>query len=377
MPQQSGFHSLILEGMLRYIRPAHRWRLVGRGAFPGIVERLADVELDGVLGHLSHMDVAEELMGLGVPVVNTSGRTPGRGTVHLGIDEAAVGRMAAEHLMGLGLTQFAVLGSVRIPFSAERGDAFAESCGKCAQADVHRFYLDVADPFDPCSEAIREQSDDRVTEWLERLPKPVGLLVTDPGYADRTADLCRIAKIAVPEEIAMIAGHQNDIIAKLSWPPISSVQLPLRKLGYLAAAALDDLMHGRSPEASQVLKPVGVSVRKSSDVIAMADSRLAKAVAMIREEACLGLSVEDVLDRLEISRSLLDRLFREVLGRTTFAEIRRVQIETAKQLLAETDKTMDKIALQCGFSGPVRFSSAFKHECGLSPSDWRRQFRYD
>jgi LacI family transcriptional regulator len=39
-----------------------------------------------------------------------------------------------------------------------------------------------------------------------------------------------------------------------------------------------------------------------------------------------------------------------LIGRTPKQEMLRIQLERAKQLLAETDWTVAEIALQCGFS---------------------------
>jgi LacI family transcriptional regulator len=118
--------------------------------------------------------------------------------------------------------------------------------------------------------------------------------------------------------------------------------------------------------------PLGVTTRLSTDVLSVDDPQFAAAVRFIREHACHGITVGDVLDHVELSRSTLDRRFRTYLGRSLQAEIRSVQLARAK-LLVETDHAIHRIAELVGFEHPEYFNILFKREVGRTPGQYRQR----
>ena len=98
---------------------------------------------------------------------------------------------------------------------------------------------------------------------------------------------------------------------------------------------------------------------------------LAAAVGFIRRHACDGCAMGDVLSHAGISRTLLERLFRRYLGRSPRAEVRRVQLQRAKQLLMETDLPLRRVAELAGFRHPEYLSVAFKRQTDRTPGEYR------
>jgi LacI family transcriptional regulator len=95
---------------------------------------------------------------------------------------------------------------------------------------------------------------------------------------------------------------------------------------------------GPAPERLRYIPPLGVITRQSTDVTAIPDQRVASAMSFIREYACEGIGVEDVVEHLLVSRSVLQQLFRQFLDKTIHAAITEVRIQRAKQLLAEAHR---------------------------------------
>jgi LacI family transcriptional regulator len=124
-----------------------------------------------------------------------------------------------------------------------------------------------------------------------------------------------------------------------------------------------------------LVPPLGVTVRQSTDTLAIADPVLAAALRLIRERGCDGLTIREIVRSSGLSRTSLERRFRDTLGRTLQEEIRAVQIKRARQLLAETDLPLEKIVPLVGFSQASYLSHAFKRETGESPRDFRRRAR--
>jgi LacI family transcriptional regulator len=186
-------------------------------------------------------------------------------------------------------------------------------------------------------------------------------------------DACRRAGVAVPEEVAVI-GVDNEVLAcELAYPPLSSVIPDCRRIGYEAAALLDHMMADSSaPREHRVIPPLGLATRQSTDVTAIADPCVADAVRFIREHALEGIGVEDVLDHVPVSRSVLQRRFRAALGRTVHEVIAGVRLRRAKQLLVETDLPLPAVAERSGFSHSEYLITAFRRATGTTPGAYRR-----
>jgi LacI family transcriptional regulator len=151
-----------------------------------------------------------------------------------------------------------------------------------------------------------------------------------------------------------------------------------RKVGFEAARLLDELM--AKPKRRQVVPPLlvpprGIAVRRSTEVSAVDDPLIALAMRHVREQACAGLRVSDLLAKFNVSRSVLYRRFNDALNRSPHEEILRVQLERAKRLLDESDFTLERIAELSGFQHSEYLSVAFKRELGQTPSEFRRQQR--
>jgi LacI family transcriptional regulator len=148
------------------------------------------------------------------------------------------------------------------------------------------------------------------------------------------------------------------------------------QIGHEAAAMLDRLMQGHKPPGAPVLiEPTSIATRQSTDTLAIDDPELARAIRFIRDHAAEPVLVDEMVAELAISRRHLERRFQEVLGRTPAAEIRRVHLSRAKELLEQTDLPIPAVAAGSGFGSPEYLAYAFKQEMGLSPRRYRTQVR--
>jgi LacI family transcriptional regulator len=136
------------------------------------------------------------------------------------------------------------------------------------------------------------------------------------------------------------------------------------------------MMRGEKiPPQRLLLAPVGVATRQSTDVVAVSDPQLSRAVRYIREHACDGIGVEDVLRAVPMSRTVLERRFKQILSRTPHEQILRVKIARAKAMLTTTDLPIATISERSGFEHVEYFSVAFKRLTKVSPGAFRVQNR--
>jgi LacI family transcriptional regulator len=131
----------------------------------------------------------------------------------------------------------------------------------------------------------------------------------------------------------------------------------------------------RTPSDVHLIAPLGVVTRKSSDALAIDDADVSAALRFIREHACDGIDVADLLRQATVSRRVLEARFMKLLGRSPHQEILRCRLDKVKKLLAETDLPLKAIAKKSGIRHTEYMSVTFKRMTGHSPSEYRRRVR--
>jgi LacI family transcriptional regulator len=178
--------------------------------------------------------------------------------------------------------------------------------------------------------------------------------------------------LLVPEQVAVIGVDNDEALCKLADPPLSSVKIDFEYIGYESAALLDRLMQGKKvPKTPLAVKPQGVVTRRSTDVIAISDAITAQAMRYIHQRAGDRLSVQDIADHCAVSRRVIERSFAQFLGSSPHDQIMRARVARVKQLLVETDYSLDTIAIKSGLSHAAYLSVLFKREVGETPGRFR------
>ena len=300
---------------------------------------------------------AVELKGIALPCVMT--------------DLEASARMAAEYLLNRGFRHFAYCGIDWWSYTEYHRRGFAKVLAEagCSCA-VYR-------PSTREGPRAPSHSQQRgLVRWLKPLAKPIAVLTWTTNCGREVIQACRRAGLLVPEQVAVLAADEDELLCDLCNPPLSGIALTSERIGYEAAALLDHLMRGRRPPSSPILiEPTGVVTRQSTDTLAIEDADVASAVDFIWKRASEPIRVGDVLRVVPVSRTQLDRKFLAILGRSPAAEIRRVHLERAKRLLAETDMSLPRVAAAAGFASREYLSYVFKSQTGLTPKRFRNQAR--
>ncbi len=215
-----------------------------------------------------------------------------------------------------------------------------------------------------------------MSKWLAKLERPTGLFVCNDIRGQQVLNACRTAEIAVPDDIGVIGVDDDDAICLLCDPPLSSVRPDAERVGYRAAELLNQMLAGAESNTSvEYVPPKSVSERLSTKVVAVEDVELARVCRYIRQHACDGINVGDVAQYSSLSRRQLERRFQDELGRTPHEQITAIQIDRVKQLLRETDMTLEQIAPKAGYSHKESLSAVFKRETGLTPGEYRAESR--
>ena len=373
----------VLEGLADYMEVHGPWSVFlepfGNGTLPW--RRLDGWTGQGILALLCSEHSARRAAQLRIPIVDLCGNLPQEELAELGIpcvtsDHRAIGRLAAEHLVENGYAHFAFSGYRGLSWVDDRWFGFSDAIAP-AQSSRNEYTLPPA----RIGESIRslqrwEEAQQRLADWLQRLPTPVGIMACNDAHAVDLLDACRRAKLDVPDAVAIVGVDNDEALCRLTKPELSSIIPNPRGVGYEAARLLDELMHGRMPrgEAPRVLiSPRGAVTRLSTQGTAVPDDVIARALRHIREQAPHGINVEEVLRQTGLSRRAFYQRFQNVVGRTPHEEICRVRLGRVKRLLQETDLSLEKVAELTGYCSAAHLSVSFRRDTGMPPGEFRRR----
>jgi LacI family transcriptional regulator len=367
----------VLRGIAEYVGTHGRWslHLDPRASGSYGADWLRGWDGDGVLAFIEDPDLADSLRRASIPAVELFGHRLDLGLAHVGNDEEGFGRLAAAHLLERHFRHFAFTGIQGALWSERRRDGFAAALRK--RDFTTREMLVAAD--DRAGLADWEANQLRLRAWLRDLPRPCGLMACSDRHALRVLDACRAEGIAVPQEIAVIGVDNDEETCRLAHPPLTSVMDNARQVGLRAATLLEELMARGQVASNQriLVPPLGVATRRSTEVTAADDPLVARACDLIRERACEGFGVPELLATLRISKTSFYARFKKCLGRLPHEEILRTRLGRAQSLLRETGLSTAEIAGRCAFTHPEYLNVAFKRELRQTPGAFRRQARAD
>lgn len=369
-------------GIMRFARQAG-WIL--GFATPGMAPALKYHRIDGMVCQL-HEPTDPELVAatrrMKVPKVELSNHVPSMHVPRVMPDFAGAGRLAAEHFLNNGFRNFTYVGSRRRgtqPNSIYRGLRQALSEQGLNLASV---FYDKSTANRPCTdlfdEAYRLAWHRQIAAELARWPHPVAVVCREFSAALDVFDACRGANLLIPEEVALVTWAQDPEESELTEIPISSLIMDYERQGYEAAAALDRLMRGQRVPALTLIPPKPLLVRESSDVVAVPNVTVARALNFINhnlDDPALGLP--RLVAALGVSRTHLHRLFQQCFHCSVAKHIKEKRAQKAMKMIETTRLPIKEIARACGYSSGVHLSRTLARLTGRTPLACRKGLSED
>ena len=325
---------------------------------------------DGVLAALEDSrPVAKflnELRRRRVPVVDLADHCVRSVKARVTVDNAAIGRLAAEHFLSRGYVHAAWFSHGWSRVHRQRLASFSEGFG----VRVGRWVWEEAAP------RGRRNDMPAFSAWLVPLlraaPKPLAVFCYNDLDALRVTNTCLDSGLSVPEEVAVLGVDDNPLICESAAVPLSSVKHAFRQVGYEGAQMLQDLMDGRSAAPRTLrLPPGGVVERLSTNASGVEDPLLRQILSWIGENLDRSFGADELSRAVGLSRGHLYALFRQKLRRTVNDETLRQRLARAKRLLRESTFSIGEIAVACGFCNASYFIAVFRRETGVTPRDYR------
>jgi len=250
----------------------------------------------------------------------------------------------------------------------KRGESFANTLAQNGKSC--EWFKSAAFPNSPPDDA------DGLVAFLSALPKPAAIYAGSDECAIKTLNAAKEAGLRIPEQLALMGTDNDEFLVRHSNPPVSSIFPGHAKMGFRAASELSKLLAGRkSPKNTIYIPPVGVMERASTKPAIPAAMLVKRTKAYIDTHACGRLGVADVTAHLGVSRRLAELRFRQMENISIRKAIEDRRMKEARRLLAKTKLSVTEISKRIGFSGPNRFSHAFKALFGSAPETWRNQRR--
>ncbi|MBN2211870.1 MAG: DNA-binding transcriptional regulator [Sedimentisphaerales bacterium] len=375
-----GFGRALLRGIARYAQQHGPWNFYHTPAFylhsqdPFSSHELARLKKWGATGIIMReIPNHNDILALKLPtIVSTYAHehVPADGEIY--VDNYGMGVMAADYLLKRGFCRFAFCGFDEFFWSQQRYAGF-RNCVQKAGFEVN-FYHRPSDP-----EARRWDKEQTILiQWLQTLPKPIGLMACIDERSEHVVEACRNADIRIPEDIALISGDNDELICELANPSISSVAINGVNAGYHAAALLDKLMHGQNIQNRKItVSPTHVVTRHSTDILAIEDKEVSLALQYIQRNANNPIQVDEIAQAVCLSRRTLERRFQSVLHRSVLYEINRVRMDRFARMLIDTDLSITQLALVLGHPHLANVSRLFQRYMHVSPQEYRRKFGWD
>ena len=279
-------------------------------------------------------------------------------------DADSIATCAARELLPLGFSDYAYVPWIQeAVWSRERGERFS----RLVKMNGKRFHeFDV--PFQAGKELAYRKA---LEDWVAKLPKPCGIFAANDCLGEQVLTACQCRGLSVPDSVAVLGVDDDSQTCENTKPTLSSVQVDAELAGYLSAKLLFEQMEGGGSR-SCVFGARKLNRRASTHCHFRGGRRISKALEFIRQHACEGIGVAEVVAQMGCSRRLADLYFKESFGHTVLDEIHIARLAYVKDLLGKPACDLARLAEVSGYSSNDDLRRVFKKRIGCTLREYRQ-----
>ncbi len=232
----------LLSGIVRFMRMHDEWSvfLEQRDLWKQPPSWLNEWHGDGIISRATTPKLLDAISETGVPLVDVTDRRGDSTLPRIRSDDAAIGRMGAEHLLERGFERFGFCGFTGEAWSKRREDAFAESVGEKTGTLCSRYNSS----WHGRSARSWEDEQERIVAWLKEFAPPFAIMTCNDIRGQHVIDACSKLSLTVPEQVAVVGVDNDELLCRVCSPPLSSVIPNAEFVGYGAAEMLALSMAG-------------------------------------------------------------------------------------------------------------------------------------
>lgn len=286
-------------------------------------------------------------------------------------DHYMAGKMAAEYFLGKGFKSFGFYGPAGVVFSEERYQGFKETIRK-ANPDYSLSFFQASDS------SLWELGLAEINNWINYLPKPVGILACDDNWAYHITEACclqstDINRFRIPEDVSVVGVDNDETICNLSVPRLSSINQRVETAGYNVARMISKMISEGSMTCPDIrVEPGNLITRRSSDILVNDDPDITTVLKYIHEHLAEKIVVNDLVKLVPLSRRLLETKFSKSTGYSIYEYIIRARVKKMAELLKE-GMSVTEAALTIGATDTKNISRSFKKIKGITPNEFRKK----
>ena len=297
------------------------------------------------------------------------GRLEFRPDAEIHIDDEAIASTCFQLLRRYHIRNVAYVGdtnALEAQHSARRKCAFLKAAKATGLSDYS---------FDFDSRRGWADAFNQMARWISSLPTPCGIFSYSDSVAKCVMDACRISHLHIPEQVLLVGVDNDIVICENMQPSLTSIEPDFANAGYQAAQMLDRILStGRTRQSVILTYGVRTVVERASTQDVTGSRRIvAAALEIIRLEAPTpaGLNVPRLCRKLNVSRSLLERLFRTSLNCGVAERIRLTRLTALAERLPTSRASIADVCHDSGFRSPTHVKTLFKNHYGMTLRDWR------
>lgn len=107
------------------------------------------------------------------------------------------------------------------------------------------------------------------------------------------------------------------------------------------------------------------------------DQKLVQIIQYLHAHIGEKINMSEIAEKLFMSPSSLSRFFHKKTGVYFNQYLKNIRLQKAAEALKNTDVSATRLALECGFANPSALSTDFREHFGMTPGEYRRQFRME
>lgn len=356
----TGWGRRMLTGIFNYKSQQSNWDVwTSPKSFTEFNNFPSSLVFDGAIAYIGNKHQALKMKHYGIPIVNASVfDSEPFGIPNIPPDQEAPCQLAFNFFRIRGYRNFAYCGPTKISYVNQ----YANTLKRVVQAAGFNFQ-------------VLNVNSKQFEAQVKDLSAPCAILAW-PRTIYQLLAVCHSQNRRIPEELPILAQDEDDILNKLSSPPLSAIQVPAEQIGIEAARLLHAMMERRTLPRERISpKPRDIIERQSTNTLAIEDDQLRNVLHFIRNQFHKAISVDDVASYAGLSRRTMERRFLKLFGHTVGEEIRNTRLEKARSMLNETDLSVAEIGPRCGFSSAEYFICVFGQTHNMTPIAFRRRNR--
>ena len=276
------------------------------------------------------------------------------------------GAYAANFFINQNFSNYAFIGMKDILWSISRYEGYSEQIFSTLKTGTARYDVE---NFQNEIEAI--------SNWLSSLPKPVAMLACNDFMARQVTEICQLQGIKIPEEISLLGVDNDEFMCNISSPTLSSIKLNFEKHGYDIAQTLFKMIQEKRTWPARIpVEAIGVVERMSTNRKVISDPYIREIVDFINRNYTQEIDIKKLTSFIPLSRRAIEMKFKkEMCPYTITSYIMKLRLDYFCRLLENSDLPISAAADKAGFIDSSNFSTLFKKNKGMTPSEYRKKYK--